>query len=170
MYDNILIPTDGSPGIGSAVEQCMMQAKQNDATVHVLYIIDSRTHIMLPDATQKKVVELLREEGHRAVEHIHTIAKEHAIECVTALKQGVPHDTILTYAQDQEIDLIIMGTHGRSGEEKRVLGSVTEEVVRNASIPVMTVRLTKKGVQFLQLEDDESEDDDLPKEQQRYIG
>lgn len=171
MYDNILIPTDGSQGIGSAVEQCLMQGKQNNATVHVLYVIDTRTHIMLPGNTQKKVVELLKEEGHQAVQHISKIAEKRDLNCITALKQGVPHEAILTYADSQDIDLIVMGTHGRSGEEKRVLGSVTEEVVRNASIPVMTVRLTEHGVQFIQTDVDESDDDDHPpEEQQRYIG
>lgn len=171
MYDNILLPTDGSQGIGGAVEQCLMQAKHHNATVHVLYVIDSRTYIMLPSTTQQKVIELLTEEGHRAVKHVNKIVEKHDLNCITALKQGVPHEAILTYADNHDIDLIVMGTHGRSGEEKRILGSVTEEVVRNASIPVMTVRLTEHGAQFIQTDAGESNDDDHPpEEQQRYIG
>ncbi|MFB6131318.1 MAG: universal stress protein [Salinigranum sp.] len=162
MYRNILIPTDGSPRMAKPIENAMYQARASGATVHALYVIDQRAYVVLPEETQGRVIELLQEEGEGAVERVRSVAEELGIEFRSALRQGVPSQTILAYAAEEEIDLIVMGTHGRTGEQERVLGSVAEEVVRNSFVPVLTVRMTDAELEEI--------DEELPPEEQlRYI-
>ena len=59
---------------------------------------------------------------------------------MTAVRRGDPHETIIEYADDVDADVIVMGTHGRTGLDRRVLGSVTERTVRLSDVPVLTVR------------------------------
>jgi nucleotide-binding universal stress UspA family protein len=66
------------------------------------------------------------------------------VDIETVLRQGAPHTTILEYADEADVDLIVMGTHGRSGIHRYLLGSVTERVVRTADAPVLTVRMERE--------------------------
>lgn len=61
------------------------------------------------------------------------------VETTTAVKIGIPHEVILTYVDDQDIDLVTLGRRGRAGVEQYLLGSVAEKVVRLSDVPVLTV-------------------------------
>ncbi len=161
MYDSILLPTDGSPGMGSTIDQCVYQAAQSGATVHALYVVDIRSYVMLPDETSGQVARLLEGEGQEALEHVREVVEEQDLDVVTGIKVGVPHEEILKYAVENEIDLIVMGTHGRTGDQKRVVGSVAESVIRGADSPVLTVRMSEEERQEVV--------EELPEAQQRYI-
>lgn len=161
MYERILLPTDGSPAMGSTIEQCIQQATQSGATVHALYVVDIRAYVMLPDETAAQVANMLAEEGRRALDAVSQRLDDHDIEHVDEIREGIPHETILAFAAEQEIDLIVMGTHGRTGDSKRIVGSVAEEVVRGADVPVLTVRMSE--VERKQIEEG------VPEEQQRYL-
>ena len=76
------------------------------------------------------------EDGRRFVER----AREAGLTATTAVQQGSPARTLLEYADEQGVDLLAMGTHGRTGPRRLVLGSVTERVVRHADVPVLAVR------------------------------
>lgn len=142
MYERILVPTDGSDGSAHVALQAIDLAKQYDATIHSLSVISddllSRLDIKSRDA--------IEEEGRRAVERVESMAHTHGVDAVTELREGDPADTILDYADDVEADLIVAGTHGRSGVERRLIGSVAERLVRYATCPVMTVRLAETDV------------------------
>ena len=70
-------------------------------------------------------------------------AEDDGVETIEGMvSQGSPHRAILDYIEDQDIDLVVMGTHGRTGLDRYLLGSVTEKVVRLSDAPVMTVRLS----------------------------
>jgi nucleotide-binding universal stress UspA family protein len=161
MYEHILLPTDGSVEMAKAVEQSFHQATQNNSIIHVVYVVDVRAYVMLPEETQKRVRELLMEEGENAVQFVKQQAEQRDIPIETVILEGIPHEEIIAYSDDEEMDLIVMGTHGQSGDQKRVLGSVAEEVVRRAEIPVLTVRMTKAEMKEVEV--------DIPEEQQRYI-
>lgn len=161
MYDRILLPTDGSAGMGSIVEQCFHQALLNDATVHAIYVIDVRSYMMLPEETGAQVAGLLESDGQRALEAVEQRAEGTDVTVVTELAAGVPHEVILSYADAHDIDLIVMGTHGRTGDEQRVVGSVAEAVVRHATMPVLTVRMSEVERRKVR--------DEVPEDQQRYI-
>lgn len=162
MYDAVLIPTDGSPAMARAIESAIYHAEQAGATLHVLYVVDLRAYVMLPEGPQAQVIDLLEEDGQTAVEVVRRVADERGIEAVTAVERGVPQERILWYADEHEIDLIVMGTHGRTGEEKQMLGSVAEEVIRHAAVPVLTVRMSSAELEALP-------DDGTPEAQLRYI-
>ena len=161
MYDRVLLPTDGSLGMASAYEQCFHQARLNDATVHALYVVDARAYVMLPEDTQGRVRDLLAQEGQRALDYLEERAEKLGVELDTELVEGVPHEAILEYADEHDVDLVVMGTHGQTGEERRIVGSVAEAVVRHATVPVMTVRMREEDAAALE--------EDVPEEQRRYI-
>jgi nucleotide-binding universal stress UspA family protein len=84
----------------------------------------------------------LRERAESVVESVAERAADAGVETVTAVEPGVPDDVVVEYAADHDCDLVVMGTHGRTGLQRYLLGSVTERTVRRSSVPVLTVRGT----------------------------
>jgi len=134
MYDDILIPTDGSHGANAALEHGIEIASQWDATLHALYVVDTRV------ARSGPLLETLRDEGQRAVREVEVAGTQAGLTVVTEISEGNPHEEILVYVSEHGIDMIIMGTHGRTGIDRVVMGSVAERVVRRSPVPVLTVR------------------------------
>ena len=141
MYDRILLPTDGSDAGNRAVDQALGLAAETGATVHLLFVLEDIPYA--PEMMDDTVEAQLREIGEAAIEEIRGSADEAGVEVVEALRDGAPHSAILEYAADTGADLIVMGTHGRSGLDRYLLGSVTERVVRTADVPVLTVRMSE---------------------------
>lgn len=142
MFDRILIPTDKSKAVSPAIETAIQLAETHDATLHILYIVDQPTSVSgtgegVPGLDN--LLDTLEKEGQEATSEIAARANDRGIEAATAVRRGNPHDDILTYAEENEIDVIVMGTHGRTGVKRALLGSVTEDVVRHSKIPVLTV-------------------------------
>lgn len=147
MYNRILVPTDGSKPATEAAEHGFTLAKQFGATVHILYIIevgDSRTLNTYGGIDASLLSEdgmaSIEKEAAEVVERLETRANELGIETVTEIEQGSARQDIINYVSDHDIELIVMGTHGRSGVERFLLGSVTERVIRTADVPVFVVR------------------------------
>ena len=139
MYQRIVVPTDGSIGTAHVALQAIDLAEQYGATIHALHVIDGDFRSRLGELTD--IGEELETHGRHAVERIEHMAQAHGVDVVTTLEEGDPTRMIVRYAEEVDADLIVMGTHGRSGVERRLIGSVAERVVRAASRPVMTVRL-----------------------------
>ncbi|MDR5674077.1 Nucleotide-binding protein, UspA family [Halalkaliarchaeum sp. AArc-CO] len=139
MYDRILIPTDGSPAAEAAIEHAIDIAEKYDATVHALFVVDGAAYSTL-EAGAEIVMEALESEGKRAVERIAEIADDAGLDCETSVVSGTAYRSIREYIDDHDIDLVVMGTHGRRGIDRYLLGSVTERVVRTSDVPVLTVR------------------------------
>ncbi|WP_224336663.1 universal stress protein [Haloprofundus halobius] len=139
MYDRILLPTDGSDAAETAVSDALELAEAYDARLRVLYVVDTRTLATI-DLGADTVLSTLEEEGDAAVERVRSRAAEVGVDVVTAVEAGSPPDTIVDYADEHDIDLVVMATHGRRGLDRYLLGSVTERVVRNSEVPVLTVR------------------------------
>ena len=139
MYEDILVPTDGSPAADSAIEHAVNVAERYDATIHALYVVDDSAYATL-DAGSETVVEALESEGEEAVGRIAAAARDAGIDAVTTVTTGVAYRTILDHVANNGIDLVAMGTHGRRGLDRYLLGSVTERVVRTSDVPVLAVR------------------------------
>lgn len=139
MYDRILVPTDGSPAAEAAIEHAVDIAAKYDATIHALFVVDSGAYSTL-EAGAEIVLEALETEGERAVERVAKIAADAGLDCETSVATGTAYRTIRDYIEEQEVDLVVMGTHGRRGIDRYLLGSVTERVVRTSDVPVLTVR------------------------------
>lgn len=139
MYERILVPTDGSDGTERALEHALEVASA-DTTVHVLSVVDRRIYLSADKDRQEEVLATLHEESERAVESLLDAVGDDDAETVGAVREGVPHAEIVDYAADNDIDLIVIGSHGRTGRDKLVnLGSVTERVVSDAGRPVLVV-------------------------------
>ncbi|MCG1003142.1 MULTISPECIES: universal stress protein [Halobacterium] len=134
MFDSILVPTDGSECAEVAIGYAEDLAERYEATVHVLCVVDSRS---LDTDTR---LEQVQEESTEIVTAVHDRLAGADIPVEDAVRTGVPHQEILDYATQQDTDLVAMGTHGRTGVERFLLGSVTEKVVRQSEVPVLTVR------------------------------
>lgn len=134
MYSDILIPTDGSQGATGALEHGIEIASQGDATLHALYVVDARL------ARSGPLLDTLRGEGRQAVRDVEVAGTQAGLPVVTEIVKGNPHQEILDYVAKHGVDMIVMGTHGRTGLDRAVMGSVAERVVRQSPVPVLTVR------------------------------
>ncbi|QLD89562.1 universal stress protein [Natronomonas salina] len=141
MHERILVPTDGSKGTAHVAMQALDLGEQYGATVHFLYVVDSNAGAVLADASGTEAK--LREVGERAVATLEELAEAYDVATVSEIRAGDPAEEILAYGDDVDADLVVMGTHGRSGIERRLIGSVAERVVRHSEQPVMTVRLSE---------------------------
>lgn len=144
MYEEILVPTDGSSGSAHIALQALDLAERYGASVHALNVVDSSLTSLLED--ESTAAGELDERGERAVRIVEQMGEAHGVDVVTAVRSGDPAETILDYADEFSVDLIVAGTHGRSGLSRRLLGSVAERLVRHATCPVMTVRLPDTDV------------------------
>ncbi|MFB6297593.1 MAG: universal stress protein [Salinirussus sp.] len=142
MYERILIPTEGSEGSAHVALQAIDLAGQYGATIDALFVVDRDVRSLL-GATG---TDRLAEQGRRAVDRVEAMAAAHGVDATTELREGDPAETILEYAEEIDADAIVAGTHGRSGVERRLIGSVAERLVRHATAPVMTVRLPETDV------------------------
>jgi nucleotide-binding universal stress UspA family protein len=144
MYDRILVPTDGSEQ-HAVVTQAMNLAELADATVHALYVVDERALDYQPsESGREETRDARREEGEEATRHVAEAGEDRGVEVVTAIEEGKPAEAIVEYANDEDADVVVMGTQGRSGVDRYVLGSVTEQVVRTSEVPVLTVNLARQ--------------------------
>jgi len=143
MYDQILVPTDGSDGASAALDEAVDLAAAFDATVHSLYVVDAAA--VGSEAGTVDLVESFEQMGEDAVDAAATRARDAGVDATGTVATGSPHRAILDYAADNGIDLVVMGTHGRTGLERYLLGSITEKVVRTAEMPVLTVRADEAG-------------------------
>ncbi len=139
MYERILLPTDGTPSSEKAVEQALELAAMCGASLHVLSVID-RT-IVPSDVRVDILYDELASECADAVAAVETAANEVGIDVETTVERGTPYKAILDYAEEHDIDCIVMGTHGRRGIDRYLLGSVTAKVVRLSNVPVLTVKM-----------------------------
>jgi len=142
MYDTILVPTDDSEPAGAAVDHGIDLAANCGATLHVLSVVDSSAYASL-DVSSEQALDELEARAEAATGEVVETAAEAGVEAVTEVSVGSPHKQITNYAETVGVDLIVMGTHGRTGLNRFLLGSVTERVVRAAPAPVLTVRATE---------------------------
>lgn len=138
-FQRILIPTDGSHTSELALEKAIEIARTMDATVTGLYVMDNSAYAAFPgDLEWDTIKDMLAKESQQALGNVETACEENGLASSVQVREGHPAQEILD-ASDEH-DLIVMGTHGRSGLEHLLLGSVTEKVIRHAEIPVLVVR------------------------------
>lgn len=137
IFQTILCPLDFEPNSIAALELATQIAKQNRATLHLVHIflvpLDTPPGVMTPFDRLKRTAEA----------KLKKIAAEKLVGKVAHrihLKIGVPDHDVVRAADEVNADLIVMATHGRRGFKHFLLGSVSEQVVRNANCPVLTVR------------------------------
>ncbi|WP_411967221.1 universal stress protein [Haloferax sp. YSSS75] len=128
MFDHLLFPTDGSSGADRVLDHVVDIATTHDATLHLLYVSpdDPKRRPQAGDAEHFLSDAVARAEGS-------------GLDTVDEIRHGEPYEEIVAYANDTDVDLVVMPTHGRTGLSRLVLGSTTERVVRGSTVPVLTV-------------------------------
>ena len=141
MYDTVLVPTDGSDTVEQTLPHALRLASDTDATIQVLYVVDTRAiHASEPDERETVEAEL-ESEGETAVEVVADRAAAEDIECETTIRRGTPDKEIVRHADETDSDVIVIGTDGKTPREKlQALGSVSERVVDSAPIPVFVIK------------------------------
>lgn len=139
MYDDILVPTDGRGGMERVTDHALALAELCGATVHVLYVVDETAYATVPDDARERVREALEGDGQSATKAISERALERDLDVHREIRWGDPAVAIVAYAVENDVDLVVMGTRGKTGFERYLLGSVAEKVVRVSPIPVVTV-------------------------------
>ena len=140
----ILVPVDFSPYSEFALRYATALASRLGASVELLHVVEDPiatgawgSEISIPDVSELR--KNLIAEAERRLERYCAVAEGPRVPVVTTVRMGQPAHTITEYAQAGGADLIVMGTHGRSGLAHLVMGSVAERVVRHALCPVLTL-------------------------------
>lgn len=142
-FRRILIPTDGSEYTKAAIAQGLELARLVNAQVTALYVVDQTSFVNFPmDSTVVSIYSLLEKEGKDAVDYVQQEGEKRGVHVEIAIAEGSPAKKIVDEAKNY--DLVVMGTLGRSGFSKLLLGSVAERVVRFAPCPVLVVRAGPK--------------------------
>ena len=136
MYDDVLFTTDGSDASLAALDHALDIADRYGATLHVLYVADTNRDSVT--VVGDEVVDALVEEGEAAIEPVVERARSRGLDAVDEVIRGDPATAIVEYADARGVDLIVMATRGQQGIGRRLLGSVTDRVVRTADAPVLT--------------------------------
>jgi nucleotide-binding universal stress UspA family protein len=150
MFERILIATDGSKFGEKAAKVGIELAKLSGGKVIIVYVADINKYTssaglispfggVSPDAIDV-VVESIREAGEKATLHVKELARASGVTSDRLIVEGNPPSEILRIAEDDKIDVIVMGSIGKTGLEKFLMGSVAEKVVHDSKLPVLIVR------------------------------
>ncbi|MFW6321630.1 MAG: universal stress protein [Halohasta sp.] len=137
MFETILIATDGSDSVHRAVTVALDLADRFDATVHALSVVDADEVESSPETVRARLREALTEEADAALAALDASTDR---PVTTAVREGRPATEIADYATEIDADVVATGTRGRHGENRFLIGSVAERVVRTCPVPVLTVR------------------------------
>lgn len=139
----ILVPTDFSPPADAALAYAKTLAEALGASLHVLYVLDDPLPgFKMPDhvCSIPAIKQQLEREAAEKLAVVFTPEERAKFRAETTAEWGNPYAKVLAFAKDHNIDLIVMGTHGRGAIQHVLLGNVAERVVRHATCPVLTIR------------------------------
>lgn len=142
MSEQVLVPLDSSPLSQRALDHVL--ANHDDTHVTILHVIDPVTAAYEPEsigmAGAEKWYERAKERAGELLAEAETRAAEAGVEVTTETGVGRPAHVILEYVEDHDLDLVVMGSHGRTGVSRLLLGSVAEQVARRSPVPVTVIR------------------------------
>ncbi|MFW6003264.1 MAG: universal stress protein, partial [Halanaeroarchaeum sp.] len=137
-YESVLVPTDGSDGAMAAAHHGLGLAESLGASVHVLSVVDDTW--MGPEARSTITEAELERPAKEAIDDVAETAASYDVPAVqTHVEHGPPATRIGEFVNSNDVDAVVMGTSGRSGLGRVLLGSVAEKTVRTAPVPVITV-------------------------------
>jgi len=148
MITKILVATDGSETARKSIEYAVELAKQTGATVTLFSVIDksffipqSMPAVATPTHLLEPIEDYLRQAAEAHLEEAERLCKKNKVQSKKAIRSGHPVEEIIKEAKKTQVDLIVMGSHGRSALEATFLGSVTFGVIhKDTKIPVLIVR------------------------------
>jgi nucleotide-binding universal stress UspA family protein len=136
-----MIATDGSVCSRMAANNGIELARLSGGNVYAVYVVSMEYFSsMAVDFDWERIHEALRKEGREAVNYVKGAGEIEGVIVEPVLLEGHPADELIQYAEENEMDIIVMGTLGRTGIDRLLLGSVAGNVVRHSKVPVMVVR------------------------------
>ncbi len=141
-YRKILFATDGSESARKATDDVVEFASLSGAKIYAISVIDRSIYSSVPEDMEweEAMYDRSRELAEEAVSYVEKTVKNEGLEVETVLLEGNPAEEIVNFAEKNGVDLIIVGSHGKRGVERFLIGSVSEKVFRNAKVPVLVVR------------------------------
>jgi nucleotide-binding universal stress UspA family protein len=145
MYKRLLVPVDGSSTARLGLTEAIRLAKQLEASIRIIHVVDEfvADSALGPTVYYDKWVEALREGGRTMLANAQSFAQENGVKPEAVLIETIGRraaDVIIEQAKQWPADLIVMGTHGRRGVRRLLMGSDAELVVRSSPAPVLLVR------------------------------
>ena len=145
MYRRILVPVDGSPTSSLGIKEALKIAKEQHSKLRLVHVVDELVVMSSPDAIVPidDVIGALKDSGKKVLAKSKALIERAGAAAETVLLErfgGRAADSIVAEAKKWRADLIVLGTHGRRGVRRMVLGSDAEEVVRCSPVPVLLVR------------------------------
>jgi len=148
MFEKILVAIDGSTHSEKAAAAGIEMARLYGGAITILYVVDiSKEYAPMGDLVLKAVEdpfaamkEILQKQGDEAIKRIEEMAKTAGVSAAREIIEGYPADTIIQIAENENMNLIVVGYIGASGLERFLMGSVADKVVRNSKVPVLVVR------------------------------
>jgi nucleotide-binding universal stress UspA family protein len=146
MFKKILVPVDGSEPSDAAVALAVRLAYDQGAKLLFLHVSEvARIAAMVSSTTMcvdpSPALDAERAAGEEALQRAETVARKSAIPVESLLVEGASPDSIVSTASRRSVDLIVMGSHGRGGIQRALLGSVAEGVLRQSAVPVLVARV-----------------------------
>ena len=146
MYQRILVPVDGSSTSGKGLTEAISIARMTGGRIRLLHVVDALPAAIGADSFagySAEVLPLLREGGHAVLEQSRKLVEAVGVPVDTVMREvvgGRVSDLIVDEAAAWSANLIVLGTHGRRGVRRLLLGSDAEQVLRTATVPVLLVR------------------------------
>jgi nucleotide-binding universal stress UspA family protein len=141
VFSEILVAIDGSKAGEKAFAVAVEEARLHGAKLHALYVVETGLFSSLPaDNTVEIMYRALEKEGETVLSKARAVAEGAGIQIATHVKQGHAGNTIVTFAEQQKADLVIVGSHGKGQADRLLLGSVSNYVITHGTISTMVVR------------------------------
>lgn len=143
IFKRIMVATDGSEFVKGAVATAIELARLNKTKLYAVHVISlGFLYESLPtdEELEQAYQERIMTEGKEATAYVENAGRAANVEIESVILRGIPAEEIIGFAERNDIDLIVMGTHGRTGIKRFLLGSVAEKVVRHATKSVLVVR------------------------------
>jgi len=144
MYERILLATNGGVASEDAENHAIELAASVGATLHVLYVVDEAVTTAYSGDEYVDEAEGpehgLEEHGRETLDSVRDRASDAGVDVVDAMRHGRPAESVVAYADDEDVDLLVLGTKRRPDEYRSLLGSVTDRVVRLTHRPTAVVK------------------------------
>jgi nucleotide-binding universal stress UspA family protein len=146
-YKKIMIATDGSACSGLVADKGIELARLSGGMVYAVYVVSTAylspmdgDYFMGMNPYWESIHEALIKQGQQAIDSIKSLGEMKGINVESVLLEGNPSDELIRYAEEEKMDIVIMGTLGKTGLDRMLLGSVAGNLVRHSKVPVMVVR------------------------------
>ena len=147
-FKKIMVATDGSTCSGLVAEKGIELARLSGGKVYAVYVVSTAylapingdTFPASVDPYWESVHEAWEKQGQQAVNSVKSLGEKKGVNVEPVLLDGNPSEELIQYAEEEEMDIVVMGTLGKTGLNRLLLGSVAENLVRHSKVPVMVVR------------------------------